>query len=955
HRHIMAGPSYAPSKTHVSVVGPQFCVPHPIELAITRELSAMTDGNFVVTDANNDTVMFKVRVKAFSKRRALVDAAGNLIITFRPQRGPPHHRWRVFTGDSKDLANLLFSAKISSIFQLTTNLNVYLANNTREDLCDFKVEASWSGGRCFIYAGESSTFIARTGFVIINAYILDKIHKKSSAKSFFRGKDKFMVTVKPNVDHAFVVSLVVLLNYIKRQGKGGGGGGGCGDGCGYELAGGGDGGGDCGGGCCGGGGGGGDDGGGCGGGCGGGERLWTNMSLRAKPTSSDQPPTSDAPATTDSTPETPKLQPQSFAQRALSQTLASTGHLANLLPTGTLLAFQLLTPIFTNNGACDSATRPMTFLLLALLTVSCFLACFTDSFKSPDDQVYYGFATFKGMCLFDYPVAGSSDGALPDFSLIVPLLLHIMAGPSYAPSNTHVSVVGPQFCVPYPIQLAITRKLSALSNGNFVVTDANDTVMFKVRGKAFSKRRTLVDAAGNPIITFRPKWWTSHHRWRVFTGDSKDLANLLFSAKISSIFQLKTKILNVYLANNTREHFCDFKVVGSWSGGKWTIYAGESSTIIAQMHKKCSAKSFFLGKDKFMVTVNPNVDYAFVVSLVVLLDYIKRQGGGDGGSGCGGGGGCGCGGGGCVLFYAKIYTKMSLRAKPTSSDQPPTSDAPATTDSTPETPKLQPQSFAQRALSQTLASTGQLANLLPTGTLLAFQLLTPIFTNNGACDSATRPMTFLLLAVLTGSCFLACFTDSFKSLDGQVYYGFATFNGMWLFDYPVAGSSDGALPDLRKYRLRFIDMVHAVLSVLVFGAVALKDKNVLSCFYPTPTHETQEVLDIGPVDIIAAATTVVLLADMLMRPRWGVVGGCLREKHPEGIADMVVEGAVAAYKHTGDKTAGEIGRGEVACLGKHNAAFVAAALNHFYSHLILKAHLKRSLGMELVRPFFEDP
>lgn len=67
---------------------------------------------------------------------------------------------------------------------------------------------------------------------------------------------------------------------------------------------------------------------------------------------------------------------------------------------------------------------------------------------------------------------------------------------------------------------------------------------------------------------------------------------------------------------------------------------------------------------------------------------------------------------------------------------------------------------------------------------------------------------------------------------------------MWLFDY--AGEQP---PDLRKYRLMFIDVVHAVLSVLVFVAVALKDKNVLSCFYPRPKHETQEVLDIVPIGI----------------------------------------------------------------------------------------------------------
>ncbi|KAH0988619.1 hypothetical protein GBA52_000102 [Prunus armeniaca] len=46
-----------------------------------------------------------------------------------------------------------------------------------------------------------------------------------------------------------------------------------------------------------------------------------------------------------------------------------------------------------------------------------------------------------------------------------------------------------------------------------------------------------------------------------------------------------------------------------------------------------------------------------------------------------------------------------------------------------------------------------------------------------------------------------------------------------------------------------MDLVHAVLSVFVFGAVALRDKNVVGCFYPTPGHETQEVLNIVPVGI----------------------------------------------------------------------------------------------------------
>uniref|UniRef100_A0A5B7BRP1 Uncharacterized protein n=1 Tax=Davidia involucrata TaxID=16924 RepID=A0A5B7BRP1_DAVIN len=194
--------------------------------------------------------------------------------------------------------------------------------------------------------------------------------------------------------------------------------------------------------------------------------------------------------------------------------------------------------------------------------------------------------------------------------------------------------------------------------------------------------------------------------------------------------------------------------------------------------------------------------------------------------------------------------ETSLRARPTASSRQTSITTTSNIESLPETPRnTTPQpSFTQRAISQTLTTTANLANLLPTGTLLAFQLLTPVFTNNGACDAATRPMTFILLTLLAVSCFLACFTDSYKS-GTQVYYGLATFKGMWLFDYQTAASSGSGIGDLSKFRLGLIDWVHAVLSVFVFVAMALRDKNVLSCFYPMPTHETQEVLDIVPLGI----------------------------------------------------------------------------------------------------------
>ncbi|KAJ0244618.1 Protein DMP5 [Hirschfeldia incana] len=156
-------------------------------------------------------------------------------------------------------------------------------------------------------------------------------------------------------------------------------------------------------------------------------------------------------------------------------------------------------------------------------------------------------------------------------------------------------------------------------------------------------------------------------------------------------------------------------------------------------------------------------------------------------------------------------------------------------------------SVSQRAMSNTLTSAANLSNLLPTGTLLAFQLLTPVFTSNGVCDHATRLLTAVLLFLLAASCFISSFTDSVKADDGTVYYGFVTFNGMWVVDYPDPAGL--GLPDLSKYRMRVVDWIHATLSVLVFGAVALRDKYVTDCFYPSPEEETKHVLDIVPVGI----------------------------------------------------------------------------------------------------------
>ncbi|XP_022010286.1 protein LURP-one-related 15 [Helianthus annuus] len=201
-----------------------------------------------------------------------------------------------------------------------------------------------------------------------------------------------------------------------------------------------------------------------------------------------------------------------------------------------------------------------------------------------------------------------------------------MAAQSGYPPANGITVVSPHFLAPYPVDLTIVKKLLTLSDGNFAITDVNGNVMFKVKGKHISlrDRRVLLDAAGNPILSFQKKLISVHNRWVVFRGDSSDSKDLIFTAKQSSLIQLKTS-LDVFLGYNDKENVCDFKVKGSWFDRSCTIYAGDGATIIAQMHKKHTVQSIALGKDTFSVTVYPNVDYAFIVALVVILHEINEE------------------------------------------------------------------------------------------------------------------------------------------------------------------------------------------------------------------------------------------------------------------------------------------------------------------------------------------
>ncbi|CAL5089469.1 unnamed protein product [Urochloa decumbens] len=199
-------------------------------------------------------------------------------------------------------------------------------------------------------------------------------------------------------------------------------------------------------------------------------------------------------------------------------------------------------------------------------------------------------------------------------------------GAPLMPAPAPVAVVSPQFCAPYAVPMTVTKKAMSLSGGDFVVTDANGAEMLRVRGAVFSvhDRRVLHDAAGRPLVSMREKVFSMHNRWEVFRGDSTNASDLLFTVKKAAVLQLRTEV-DVFLAGNTAQQACDFKIRGSYFERSCAFYLGYSNTMVAQITRKYTASNVLLGKDTFLVTVFPHVDYVFIAALVVILDEIHRE------------------------------------------------------------------------------------------------------------------------------------------------------------------------------------------------------------------------------------------------------------------------------------------------------------------------------------------
>ncbi|XP_050210858.1 protein LURP-one-related 14-like isoform X2 [Mercurialis annua] len=193
-----------------------------------------------------------------------------------------------------------------------------------------------------------------------------------------------------------------------------------------------------------------------------------------------------------------------------------------------------------------------------------------------------------------------------------------MEGTPWTYGIPSVSVIGDGYCFPYPMELIVKKRIRKLSNAQFEIFDLSGNLRLQVDGGVWNlnMKRIIRDPAGFPILTLRGKALTFWHKWKVYEGESKDENNCLFSIQQSHPLQIK-KELHVFLSNYKKKD-PDFHVTGSYTSLSFKVYKGHR--LLAEVKHTFSMESFYKGKEKYRIKVYPEVDYAFIVALLLIID-----------------------------------------------------------------------------------------------------------------------------------------------------------------------------------------------------------------------------------------------------------------------------------------------------------------------------------------------
>ncbi|XP_077219397.1 protein LURP-one-related 8-like [Tasmannia lanceolata] len=182
-----------------------------------------------------------------------------------------------------------------------------------------------------------------------------------------------------------------------------------------------------------------------------------------------------------------------------------------------------------------------------------------------------------------------------------------------------------------PVCLTVWRK-SLLFNGNgyTVYDDSNGRMVFRVENYACNWREEtyLMDSAGNVLITIQRcrKKLSILESWEAYRGD-RDVSGPFGQQKplFRATKALGAPSCKIFVTVTDKDEPLNYQMNWSRQKGWSKIFQTTSATLpIAEVNRKCGVMpQTLLGKDVVTLRVQPGVDQAMVMAMLMINDAMR--------------------------------------------------------------------------------------------------------------------------------------------------------------------------------------------------------------------------------------------------------------------------------------------------------------------------------------------
>ncbi|KAL2922477.1 Protein LURP-one-related 15 [Bienertia sinuspersici] len=195
--------------------------------------------------------------------------------------------------------------------------------------------------------------------------------------------------------------------------------------------------------------------------------------------------------------------------------------------------------------------------------------------------------------------------------------------PDQNETMSKVIVVDEDYCTTKSQKFVVKKKFTHYqTSASFDVFDDEENFLLHASGCNFAIHRTVLmtDHEHSPLVTLQEGRILDKHRWELYKGDSTDVNDYICKVQRTSAIQVKAR-LDVFFPNHDpKSDDGKFEIKEELSSHSAVLYKGNRA--IAHVQHRNTWKSFLQGKDVLKVEVCEGVDYAFVMSILIIMIMI---------------------------------------------------------------------------------------------------------------------------------------------------------------------------------------------------------------------------------------------------------------------------------------------------------------------------------------------